>query len=34
MGGGGGGGGGLGITLFSTPLKIWRALRNKGKHVF
>ena len=32
--GGGGGGGILGITLVSTPLRIWRALRNIGKHVF
>ena len=33
-GGGGGGGGALGITLVSTPLRLWRALRNIGKHVF
>ena len=26
--GGGGGGGVLGMTLVSTPLRIWRALRN------
>ena len=24
----------LGITLVSTPLRLWRALRNIGKHVF
>ena len=28
------GGGVLGITLVSTPLRLWRALRNIGKHVF
>ena len=27
-------GGVLGITLVSTPLRLWRALRNIGKHVF
>ena len=31
---GGGGGGVLGMTLVSTPLRIWRALRNIEKHVF
>ena len=32
--GGGGGGGGLGMTLVSTPLRIWRALRNIGNMYF
>ena len=27
-------GGVLGITLVSTPLRLWRALKNIGKHVF